>query len=111
MLDDETRNQIQDRLLDEIADVEEKIVELEKSTQPVEPDKAIGRLSRLESMNEKSVHEAALRQARDRLSKLEVAMTRVFDRHFGVCSGCGQPIPVERLLLLPESTRCVNCAG
>ena len=105
------RNQIQDRLLDEIADVEEKVVELEKATQPVEPDKAIGRLSRLESMNEKSVHEAALLQARDRLSKLEVAMTRVFDQNFGICSGCSQPIPVERLLLLPESTRCVNCAS
>ena len=111
MLDDETRNKLQDRLLDEIADVEEKIVVLEKATKPVEPDKAIGRLSRLESMNEKSVHEAALRQAQDRLSKLEVAMTRVFDQNFGVCTGCGQVIPEERLLLLPESTRCVKCAG
>ncbi len=111
MLDDTTRNQIQDRLLDEIADVEEKIVSLEKATAPVQPDKSIGRLSRLESMNEKSVHEEALRQARERLSKLEVAMTRVFDQRFGICTGCGIAIPMERLLLLPESTRCVACAG
>jgi len=111
MLDDETRSEIKDRLFDEIVDCEQKILDLEEITKPVSPDAAIGRLSRLESMNEKSVNEAALHKARERLAKLETAMTKVYDSNFGICTGCQQAIPVERLLLLPESTRCVKCAG
>ncbi|MEM7013637.1 MAG: TraR/DksA C4-type zinc finger protein [Verrucomicrobiota bacterium] len=109
-LDDETRQEINDRLLDEIAETEERVMALEAATEPVSPDKAIGRLSRLESMNEKSVHEAALNTARERLDKLEVALTRVYDNNFGICVGCTDEIPVERLLLLPESVQCVQCA-
>ena len=109
-LDDDTRKEIDDRLFDEIAGIEEKIMDLEEATKPVEPDKAIGRLSRLESMNEKSVNEAALYRARERLSKLEIARMNVHDPRFGICIGCDQAIPIERLLLLPESTRCVACA-
>lgn len=109
-LDDATRKEIDDRLFNEIADLEEKIMDLEEATKPVEPDKAIGRLSRLESMNEKSVNEAALFRARERLSKLEKAHMNVDDPKFGICIGCDREIPVERLLLLPESTQCVACA-
>lgn len=109
-LDDATRQEIENRLIDEIAEVEERVMDLEDLTKPVSPDKAIGRLSRLESMNEKSIHDAALYQVRERQSKLEVALTRVYDRQFGVCTACQAPIPVERLLLLPESVQCVSCA-
>ncbi len=111
MLDDATRTQLKDRLLDEIAECEQKVLDLEALTKPVAPDAAIGRLSRLESIQEKSVHEAALYQTRERLAKLENALIRVTDADFGVCTGCSQPIPMERLLLLPESTRCVRCAS
>ncbi len=110
MLDDDTRNEIKERLRTEISECEQKIADLEEVTKPVSPDAAIGRLSRLESMNEKSVNEAALYKTRERLAKLETAMTKVNDSTFGICSSCGAPIPVERLLYLPESTRCVNCA-
>ncbi|MFT5466575.1 MAG: DnaK suppressor protein [Verrucomicrobiales bacterium] len=109
-LDDATRKEIGDRLFYEVADIEEKIIDLEEATKPIVPDKAIGRLSRLESMNEKSVNDASLYRARERLSKLEKARMNVHDPSFGICVGCSQPIPVERLLLLPESTRCVACA-
>jgi len=111
MLDQQTRDEIRDRLIDEIAGLEERIVHLEQATAPVSPDKSIGRLSRLESMNEKSVNEAALLQNRERLTRLEKALMRVSEERFGVCVSCGNPIPPERLLLLPESTQCVQCAS
>ncbi|MBT8323056.1 MAG: TraR/DksA C4-type zinc finger protein, partial [Eudoraea sp.] len=29
---------------------------------------------------------------------------------FGSCVKCGQNIPIQRILLAPESSFCVNCA-
>ncbi len=31
------------------------------------------------------------------------------DSHFGTCEECGNPIPTERLLIVPEATLCVPC--
>ena len=106
-LDDDTRQEIEARLLDEIADVEERVVTLEKATEPVSPDKAIGRLSRLESMNEKSVHEAALNQARERLGKMEVALTRVYDTKFGIWPRLRRCDP-HRATLAPAGERAMR---
>jgi len=29
---------------------------------------------------------------------------------FGICVRCKNPIPLERIMLIPQSNRCVNCA-
>ncbi len=31
------------------------------------------------------------------------------DSHFGICEECGDSIPTERLLIVPEATLCVPC--
>jgi DnaK suppressor protein len=31
------------------------------------------------------------------------------DSNFGICEECGNPIPTERLLIVPEATLCVPC--
>ena len=110
-MDDATRAEIESRLIDEIAESEEKIIELEKLVQPVAPDNALGRLTRMEALNDKAVNEAALGQARERLYLLESALTRVYEKGFGICTACEKQIPLERLLLMPQSTRCVECAA
>lgn len=33
----------------------------------------------------------------------------VSDINFGMCEECGNPIPAERLLIVPEATLCVPC--
>ncbi len=111
MLDEPIRHQIKERLLDEIAVVEERIMELEKQTAPIPPDKGLGRLTRMDALQDKSVKEEALRQARKSQGRLEVALTRVLAPDFGDCAGCRGPIGVERLLALPGSTLCVACAS
>lgn len=87
-----------------------QIADLEELTKPISPDNAIGRVSRMDAINNKSVAEAGLRSAKSKFNKLERALTRVDLPEFGQCSRCQQPIRVERLLFMPESTRCVNCA-
>lgn len=53
-------------ILEEIEKTELQVERLERVTKPVEPDEAIGRLTRMEAIGSKSVNEAALRQAEDR---------------------------------------------
>jgi DnaK suppressor protein len=94
----------------EISKTENKIREYEEMSSPVSPDDAIGRVSRMDAINNKSVTEATLRQAKDKLSKLRHALSRVDDENFGKCQRCGKDIPVMRVILMPQSPYCVNCA-
>ena len=41
---------------------------------------------------------------------LRRTLAEVDDDGFGACEGCGRPIGVERLLALPATRRCVECA-
>lgn len=44
-----------------------------------------------------------------RARRLQVALTRVEDGQYGMCSECGAPIPPKRLLAVPDATTCVTC--
>lgn len=94
----------------EIVRVRATIADMKEMTGPVEPDNAIGRLSRLDAMNNQAITDAALRKAEQKLNELERMQTRQDDPEFGLCSKCGKAIPMERLLLVPESMHCVTCA-
>lgn len=44
------------------------------------------------------------------LKKIERLIRQVIaDSDFGICEECGNPIPPERLLIVPEATLCVPC--
>ena len=79
-------------------------------TQPIAPDDSIGRLTRMEAINSKSINEAALRKARNKLSRLERALRNIGDPDFGLCQECEESIPFARLMAMPESNLCVACA-
>jgi DnaK suppressor protein len=54
---------------------------------------------------------ARLRASRltQRARRLRMALTRVSDGEYGVCSECGARIPARRLLAVPDATTCVAC--
>ena len=45
----------------------------------------------------------------DYYKKLEVALDRIDDGIFGVCNICAELIPEERMLEVPNATKCVGC--
>ena len=49
-------------------------------------------------------------QAHAHLAELDRAEERLRDGGYGICEGCGQAIPVERLQARPTASRCVACA-
>ena len=85
-------------------------MEYKELTQPIAPENAIGRVSRMDAINNKSINEAALRKAEAKLKNLEFALSNVDDPDFGFCIKCKQKIPVQRIMLVPQSRFCVNCA-
>jgi len=110
-MDDKTINEIKEKIITEIKKTEKSIYEYKEITKPIAPENAIGRISRMDAINNKSVVEAALRQAEEKLGKLEYMITQVGEDDFGVCAKCKKQIPIGRILLMPQSRYCVNCAS
>jgi len=93
----------------QIEEAEREIARLSEEVKPIPPDRAIGRLTRMEAINSKSVAEANLRTARTRLARLQAALPRLEEEDYGFCRKCERPIPFKRLQLMPDSTCCVTC--
>lgn len=102
--------EIKKRIFEELKKTEEAILDYKESTKPISPENAIGRVSRMDAINNKSVVEAALRKAEEKLNKLKLVLNKVDDTDFGICIRCGEPIPIGRVLLMPQSRNCVRCA-
>ena len=104
------QSDVRQNIKNEISKTEKLIAEYKELTKPVEPDCAIGRISRMDAINNKSVTEATLRQAEEKLRNLQQVLSRVGTKDFGICIKCGKAIPEGRILYRPESLTCVNCA-
>lgn len=87
------------------------VSEYKEITKPIPPENAVGRLSRMDAINNKSVVEAALRKAEEKLKSLNFLIKKVDDSDFGLCRNCNNPIPLQRMLFMPQSPFCVNCAS
>ncbi|MFA7231068.1 MAG: TraR/DksA C4-type zinc finger protein [Victivallaceae bacterium] len=95
---------------EEIAETEKLIEEYRENSKPVAPDSAIGRITRMDAIGNKHLAENSLRQAEQKLTSLKIAAGKIGTADFGVCARCGNKIPLARILYVPESPFCVNCA-
>jgi len=105
------KNRIKEQIVVEIENTRDLVSKYRDLTKPIAPENAIGRVSRMDAINNRSVNEAALRTAEIKLKNLEIALGRVDDPDFGYCARCKGEIPTGRLMLLPHSRTCVKCAG
>jgi DnaK suppressor protein len=48
-------------------------------------------------------------QARATIEDIDHALAKIEAGTYGLCEGCGQPIPRARLKALPQARMCVNC--
>jgi len=92
-------------------ELKEEIETLASETDtPIAPDNAIGRLTRMEAIESQSVFETTLGFAKERLTKLESALENIDEDYFGFCKECTEAIPMKRLMLVPETNLCIECA-
>lgn len=104
-------SEIKSIIENEIKKTRALIGEYKEMTQPIAPENAIGRVSRMDAINNKSINEAALRKAESKLKNLEYALSNIDNSEFGKCAKCNGEIPVQRLILVPQSRFCVRYAG
>lgn len=102
---------IQSRIGAEIESTRKTVEKFRELTKPIAPENSIGRVSRMDAINNKSVNDATLEKATTKLKNLEIALTKINEPDFGLCRRCHQQIPIGRILLLPQVTICVNCAS
>ena len=86
------------------------IDQLKELTKPIAPENAIGRISRMDAINNKSVNEVSLRSLEAKVKRIELSLQKVNDADFGICRKCKTAIPEGRLFLMPGATLCVSCA-
>lgn len=86
-----------------------EVARLTESSSDRSPDPGNAEASsmKLEYAKELSIEQNTL----DLLSKVRRALGRIETGQYGICEGCGTSIPVQRLDVLPYSTRCVECAA
>ena len=106
--------------LDELrGELERQLTRLEKSMKvtdealrTVELDQtAVGRLSRMDSLQNQSLSKGLRDREVVRLSQIRDALERIEKGTFGVCTVCDGAIPFERLFIFPEAPECAECVS
>lgn len=72
---------------------------------------SVGRLSRMDAMQQQAMNAATEQKRRRDLMRIEAAERRLRDGEYGYCEECGEEIPEKRLAIDPMAERCVACAG
>ena len=71
---------------------------------------SVGRLSRMDAMQQQAMAEAQERNRKRDLIRIEQAERRIREGEYGYCSECGEEVADGRLAIDPMAERCVNCA-
>ncbi len=109
-MNENEKKQIKSAIFENIDHIEKDIELLLEATAPIAPDNAIGRISRMDAINNKAVAEATLADKQATLNNLKHALTKIDAADFGLCAHCGNEIAFERLMYLPHSPYCITCA-
>ncbi len=83
---------------------------LEVSSRPVSLEESIGRLSRMDAINQQNMNLARFESTKQRLVMLEAALARLDKEAYGMCILCKEPISWARLTAKPEAGACIKCA-
>lgn len=92
-------------------ELEELVASFEDGAKPVSLDQPIGRLSRMDALQQQSMSEASRRVARQRLEQVKAALHRITSGDYGYCVECEEEIDLTRLQARPEAVFCIDCQG
>ena len=70
---------------------------------------AVGRLSRMDAMQQQNMAMANQRSLSTRLAKTQKALAAIKSGDYGFCEDCGDEISEARLEHYPESDLCLGC--
>ncbi|MFW5988964.1 MAG: TraR/DksA family transcriptional regulator [Desulfosudaceae bacterium] len=104
---DEFKKKLEDRLASITSDQAGR----EKESGPPELDQArIGRLTRMDAMQQQAMSQAAARLIDQEKDRIKVALERVRTGDYGYCLLCDEEIAAGRLHSDPGLLTCISCA-
>jgi len=89
--------------LQETADEASRTVELDQTS--------VGRLSRMDALQEQAMSQERGRRRQIELQKIAAALRRIEAGNYGDCVLCGEEIAIRRLELDAAVPLCINCAS
>ena len=93
-------------------DLETQLRRGEEATRPVVLDQSsVGRLSRMDAMQQQAMAQATRTKLRLRLDLTRQAIRGVAAGTYGSCRSCEESIGYARLVAYPEAPLCVDCQG
>ena len=94
---------------EQLAEVQASLELATDDAKPVDLGLSIGRLSRVDALQQQHMAVARRRDLETRRSQLRAALARIEAGSFGECLSCEEPIGLGRLRARPESTLCRDC--
>ena len=97
-------------LQESLAEVEGYLKSSEDAAAAVAPDKGLGRLSRMEAMQDQQLVMEMRRRKKRQLAEIKSAISKLDMGNYGICIFCGGEISGERLEVTPEVQTCIRCS-
>lgn len=102
---------VQTNIEKEVEKANLKIKELESVTHVVSPESTLGDVMTFEENYEEENLQRELKRTYMRKRKLLFFKEHLDDMSFFLCHSCGNPIELERLLIMPKAGLCDTCAN
>ncbi|MDT8421671.1 MAG: TraR/DksA C4-type zinc finger protein [Desulfuromonadales bacterium] len=80
-----------------------------ESSRPVELSQPIGRLSRMDALQQQHMAKANRQAHEQRLRQVESALRAIRSGSYGDCRDCEEPVGYARLKARPEAPFCLSC--
>ena len=98
------------RLLALEKEIQADLADSKDASGVVELDTAIGRLSRMDEIQNQAMSAETERRRLDELHRIDAALARMAEDEYGYCATCGDEIEKKRLELDPAILTCIGCA-
>lgn len=98
-----------DKLLQVKKEIEQLLTDSVESSRPVDLGLSIGRLSRVDAMQQQAMAKANREGHQRRLVLIDAALRTLKSGHYGLCRSCEEPISLKRLKARPETPFCIEC--
>lgn len=89
----------------------ERSIKANGNGRPELDQSAVGRLSRIEALQNQRVTQGLHDRERVQLEQVMSALQRLDEGTYGLCTDCQTAIRFERLLVFPEARTCTGCTG
>lgn len=108
-LTSEQLEELHQHLLADRQRLEENLKLTKEDAKPVDLSKPIGRLSRMDAIQQQQMTKANRATHETRLRQIDASLDAHRKGEYGYCRACEEPIGYKRLTARPETPFCLSC--